>query len=107
MDYKSDPYESAMRNQAVAVDSVFRIQYHSQDRNTPQDKVCFFHFVLYYVGLFSFCSVFSFLEARVLFLFCRLHSMPYIYCVNDRYSLSPRVGSVDVATLSFILELKF
>ena len=34
-------------------------------------------------------------------------SMPYIYCVNDRYSSSPSVGSMDVATLSFIPELEF
>jgi hypothetical protein len=33
--------------------------------------------------------------------------MPYIYRFNDRYSSSPRVGSVDVATLSSIPELVF
>ena len=29
VDYKSDPYESAMRNQVVVVDSIFRVQCHS------------------------------------------------------------------------------
>ena len=55
MDYESDPYESAMRDQAVGDDFVFRVQYHTQDRNTPQDKVCFLRFPLYYVGLFFIC----------------------------------------------------
>jgi hypothetical protein len=40
-------------------------------------------------------------------LFCRFCSMPYIYRFNDRYSSSPRIGSVDVATPSFIPELVF
>jgi hypothetical protein len=31
VDYESDPYESAMRDQAVAVDSIFHVQCHSQD----------------------------------------------------------------------------
>jgi hypothetical protein len=58
VDYESDPYESAMRDQAVAVDSVFRIQCHSQDPNTPEDKVCFLRFPLYYVWLFFFFRFF-------------------------------------------------
>jgi hypothetical protein len=40
-------------------------------------------------------------------IFGRFRSMPYIYHFNDRYSSSPRVGSVDVAAPSFILELVF
>jgi hypothetical protein len=51
VDYESDSYESAMHNQAVAVDSIFRVQCHSQDPNTPEDKVCFLRFPLYYVWL--------------------------------------------------------
>jgi hypothetical protein len=58
VDYESDPYESAMHDQAVAVDSVFRIQCHSQDPSTTEDKVCFLHFPLYYVGFFFFFRFF-------------------------------------------------
>ena len=57
VDYKSKLYESAMRDQAVAIDSIFCIQSHSQDCNTPLDKVCFLRFPLYYVGFSFFCSV--------------------------------------------------
>jgi hypothetical protein len=67
VDYKSDPYESTMHDQAVAFDSVFRVQYHSQDPNTTEDKVCFLRFPLYYVGFFFFSGLF-FLEARILVL---------------------------------------
>ena len=35
VDYKSNPYELAMHNQVVAVDSIFYVQSHNQDRNTP------------------------------------------------------------------------
>jgi hypothetical protein len=55
VDYDSDPYESAMRNQPEAAnDSVFRIEYHNRDPNTPEDKVCFLRFPLYYVWFFFF-----------------------------------------------------
>jgi hypothetical protein len=67
VDYESDPYESAIRDQAVAVDSVFRVQCHSQDPNTTKDKVCFLRFPLYCVGFFFFSSLF-FLEVRILVL---------------------------------------
>ena len=67
VDYKFDLYESAMHDQAIAVDSVFCVQSHNQDRNTLMDKVCFLYFPLYYVGFSFFCSVF-FLEARILVL---------------------------------------
>jgi hypothetical protein len=67
VDYESDPYESAMHDQVVAVDSVFRVQCHSQDPNTIEDKVCFLRFPLYYVGFLIF-SGFFFLEARILVL---------------------------------------
>ena len=60
VNYESDPYELAMRDQVVAVDSVFCVQCHNQDGNTPQDKVCFFRFPLYYVSLFFIClGIFS------------------------------------------------
>ena len=107
MDYKFNPYESAMRYQVVVIDYVFCIQCHSHDRNTLQDKVCFFRFPLYCVGFSFFCSGLFSLKRGYLFLFCRFCSMPYIYHVNDRYNSSPRVGSVDVAPPSFILELEF
>jgi hypothetical protein len=107
VDYESDLYESAMRNQAIAVDSVFRVQCHSQDPNTPEDKVCFLRFPLYYVWFFFFFPVYFSTRRGYLFLFCRFHSMPYIYRFNDRYSSSPRVGSVDVATPSSVPELVF
>ena len=58
VDYKSDPHESAMCNQAVAIDSIFSIQSYNQDCNTPLDKVCFLCFPLYYVGFSFFCSAF-------------------------------------------------
>jgi hypothetical protein len=106
VDYESDPYELAMRDQAIAVDYVFHVQCHSQDPSTTEDKVCFLCFPLYYVGFFFFPVYFS-SSRGYLFLFCRFHSMPYIYHFNDRYSLSPRIGSVDVATPSFIPELVF
>jgi hypothetical protein len=103
VDYESDPYESAMRDQPdVGNDSDFRVEYHSRDPNTPQVEVCFLLFPLYYIRLL-FCFRFCFPSLS----FGRFRSMPYIYCFNDRYSSSPRVGSVDVATPSFILELVF
>jgi hypothetical protein len=108
VDYDSDPYESAMRNQPEAAnDSVFRIEYHNRDPNTPEDKVCFLRFPLYYVWLFFFFLVFFSSRQGHLFLFFCFRSMPYIYRFNDRYSSSPRIGSVDVATPSFIPELVF
>ena len=55
VDYEFDPYESAMRDEALAVDFVFHIQCHTQDYSTPQDKVFFLCFPLYYVGLSFFC----------------------------------------------------
>ena len=58
MDYEFDPYESAMHDQEIAIDFVFRVQSHSQDRNTLVDKVCFLCFPLYYVGFSFFCSIF-------------------------------------------------
>jgi hypothetical protein len=39
VDYESDPYESAMRDHPEAAnDSVFRVEYHSRDPNTPEDN---------------------------------------------------------------------
>jgi hypothetical protein len=103
VDYDSDPYESAMRNQPDAAgDSVFRVECHSRVSNTPQDKVYFLLFLLYYILLF-----FSFRFSFPLFSFGCCRSMPYIYRFNDRYSSSPKVGSVDVAAPSFIPELVF
>jgi hypothetical protein len=55
VDYESDPYESAMRDQPEAADdSVFCVECHSRDPNTPEDKVCFLHFPLYYIWFFFF-----------------------------------------------------
>ena len=107
VDYESYPYESTMCDQALAVDLVFRVQYHSEDHNTPQDKVSFLCLPLYYVGLSFFCLDFLSSKRGYLFLFWRFRSMPYIYHINDRYSLSPSIGSMDVAIPSFILELEF
>ena len=64
MDYESNPYESAMRNQAVAIDSFFRVQSHSQERNTLVDKICFLRFPLYMLASLFFARFF-FLEARI------------------------------------------
>jgi hypothetical protein len=103
VDYDSDPYKSAMRHQPEATDdSVFRVEYHSRDPNTPQVKMYFLLFPLYYIRLLFFFRLrFPSLP------FGRFRSMPYIYLFNDRYSSSPRVGSVDVTTPSFIPELVF
>jgi hypothetical protein len=106
VDYKSDSYESAKHDQSIAIDFVFRVQCHNQDPSTIEDKVCFLRFSLYYVG-FSFFPVYFSSRQGYLFLFCRFCSMPYIYRFNDGYSLSPRAGSVDIATPSFIPELVF
>jgi hypothetical protein len=68
VDYESNPYESAMRDQPEAADdSIFRVERHNRDPNTPEDKVCFLRFPLYYVWLFFFPGLF-FLEARILVL---------------------------------------
>jgi hypothetical protein len=65
VDYNSDPYESAMRDQPDATgDSVFRVEYHNRVPNTPQDEVCFFLFPLYLFG-FSFLSVLVFRRSRL------------------------------------------
>jgi hypothetical protein len=56
---------------------------------------------------FLFSPVYFSSRRGYLFLFCRFRSMPYIYHFNDRYSSSPRVGSVDVATPSSVPELVF
>jgi hypothetical protein len=67
VDYESDPYKSAMRNQLEAAnDFVFRVKCHSRDPNTPEDKVCFLRFFLYYIWFFF--SGLVFLEARILVL---------------------------------------
>lgn len=66
VDYELDPYETAMQNEAVAADSVFREQSQSEDRITPHDKVCFVRFPLYFVGHSSFLFRLFFLEARIL-----------------------------------------
>jgi hypothetical protein len=60
-----------------------------------------------YIMLAFFFPVYFSSRRGYLFLFCHFRSMPYIYRFNDRYSSSPRVGSVDVATSSFIPELVF
>jgi hypothetical protein len=103
VDYKSDPYELAMHDQPDGADDyVFRVECHIRDPNTPQHEVCLLLFPLYYIWLLIFFQ-FSFPS----FSFGRCYSMSYIYHFNDRYNSSPRVGSVDVAALSFIPELMF
>jgi hypothetical protein len=55
VDYESDPCESAMHDQLEAADdSVFYVECHSQDSNTPQVEVCFLLFPLYYIRLLFF-----------------------------------------------------
>jgi hypothetical protein len=55
VDYDSDPYKLAMRDQLEAADdSVFRVECHSRDPNTPQVEVCFLLFPLYYIRLLFF-----------------------------------------------------
>jgi hypothetical protein len=103
VDYDSNPYKSAIRHQPDAAgDSVFSVECHNRVPNTPQDEVCFLFFPLYYIWLF-----FSFQFSFPSFSFGRCRSMPYIYHFNDSYSLSPRVGSMDVTAPSFIPELVF
>jgi hypothetical protein len=98
VDYDSDPYKLAMRDQLEAADdSVFRVECHSRDPNTPQVEVCFLLFPLYYIRL-----LFFFQFRFPLLPFGCFHNMPYIYHFNDEYSSSPRVGSVDVPTPSIL-----
>ena len=61
MDYESNPYELATRDQLEAAnDSIFHVECHNQDSNSLQVEVCFllFLFLLYYIRLlffFRFC----------------------------------------------------
>jgi hypothetical protein len=58
VDYDSDPHESTMCDQPEAADdSVFHVEYHSRDPNTPQVEVCFLLFPLYYIRLFFFFPI--------------------------------------------------
>jgi hypothetical protein len=57
VDYDSHLYESAMRDQPEATDdSVFNVECHGRDPNTPQVEVCFLLFLLYYIRFFFFSS---------------------------------------------------
>jgi hypothetical protein len=72
VDYDSDPYESAMLDQPEANDdSIFHIECHSRDPNTPQVEVCFLLFPLYYIRLLFFSG----------FVFRRYHLAVSIVCL--------------------------
>ena len=55
VDYDSDPYDLAMRDQQnIASDSVFYIECHNRVPNIPLDKVCFLLFPLLCIWFFFF-----------------------------------------------------
>lgn len=103
VDYKVDPYKEAMHdNLNGGSGTFFHSECHSRDPNILHDEINIF-----FTYLFNFNSFISSSQHVFSTTFVSFHSFSYLDLFNNMYSLSLRIGILDVAATSFFRVLEF